>query len=96
MSKHVRQALENLKAGVENWWGNLHVGTGHGEAWMRQGGKELSQFLVAFPQGQHVVEEPGLFGNLTPGEIAKGKENDLQLDRNQEPMQQQEREGREL
>ncbi len=72
------------------------IGAGHIEGMMRQGAKELAQFLPAFNNGQHIVEEPGIFGNLTPGEVAKGKEDDLQLDRNQEPAKQMEREGREM
>jgi hypothetical protein len=72
------------------------IGAGHAHAWLRQGAKELAQFLPAFNNGQHVVEEPGLAGNLTPGEVAKGKEDDLELDRNQEPARQMEREGREM
>jgi hypothetical protein len=77
------------------------IGSGHAQAWLRQGLKELGQYLPAFGPGQHVVEEPGLFGNLTPGEVAKGKEQDVVLDRNQEPAQQQqkleqERGGREM
>ena len=72
------------------------IGAGHAHAWLRQGGKELAQILPAFNHGQHIVEEPGLAGNLTPGEVAKGKEEDVQLDRNQEPARQIEREGREM
>jgi hypothetical protein len=83
------------------------IGSGHAQAWLRQGLKELGQYVPAFGPGQHVVEEPGLFGNLTPGEVAKGKEADVLLDRNQEPdhakeqqrsehEQQQERGGREM
>ncbi len=72
------------------------IGAGHAHAWLRQGAKELAQFLPAFNNGQHVVEENGLFGNITPGEVVRGKEDDLQLDRNQEPAKQMEREGREM
>ena len=83
------------------------IGSGHAQAWLRQGLKELGQYVPAFGPGQHVAEEPGLFGNLTPGEVAKGKEQDLVLDCNQEPAQekehqrsgqeqQQERGGREI
>ena len=72
------------------------IGAGHAHAWLRQGAKELAQFLPAFNNGQHIVEEPGLAMNLTPGEVAKGKEDDIELDRNQEPSRQIEREGREM
>jgi hypothetical protein len=70
------------------------IGAGHAHAWLRQGAKELAQFLPAFNNGQHIVEEPGLAMNLTPGEVAKGKEDHMQLDGNQEPVRQMEREGR--
>ena len=71
-------------------------GAGHAHAWLRQGAKELSQILPAFNNGQHIVEEPGLAGNLTPGEVMMGKKDDVQLDGNQEPTRQMEREGREM
>ena len=72
------------------------IGAGHAHAWLRQGAKELAQFLPAFNTGQHIVEEQGLAGNITPGEVVKGKEDDIELDRNQEPSRQMEREGREM
>ena len=49
------------------------IGAGHAHAWLRQGAKELAQFLPAFNNGQHVVEENGLFGNITPGEVYEAK-----------------------
>jgi hypothetical protein len=50
------------------------IGAGHLAAWVRAGGKEISQALVAFPNGSiQPVEEPGLVGNLTPQEIVHGK-----------------------
>lgn len=54
------------------------MGAGHFQGWFRQGGKELAQALPAFPDSVRVVEEPGVFGNLTPQEIVdgKGKESD--------------------
>ena len=33
--------------------------------------------LPAFPQGHHVIEEPGLFGNPTQGEVARGRQDEL-------------------
>ena len=45
----------------------VKIGTGHAEAMLRAGFKELGQALQAFPgQGIQHVEEPGLFGNPTP------------------------------
>jgi len=41
-------------------------GTGHLEAFIRQGHKELTQVLPAFPDSVRPVEEPGLVGNPTP------------------------------
>jgi hypothetical protein len=72
------------------------IGAGHLEGMIRQGHKEIAQILPAFNNGQHIVEEPGIFGNLTPGEVADGKEKDLELDRNQEPVKRKEHEGREM
>jgi hypothetical protein len=95
----------NVQKAAEEEMAKPKIGSGHAQAWLRQGAKELGQYLPAFGQGQHVVEEPGLYGNLTPGEVAKGKEEDLMLDRNQEPakeeehqrsQQEQERGGREM
>jgi len=42
------------------------IGEGHGEAWIRAGLDELAQVLPAFPDGIHPVDEPGLFGSVTP------------------------------
>jgi hypothetical protein len=50
------------------------IGAGHLQAYLRAGLKELAQALPAFPShGIHPVEEPGLFGNLTPQEIVASK-----------------------
>ena len=50
------------------------IGAGHAKAMMRQGAKEVSQVLPAFPaHGIQPVEEPGLAGNLTPQEVANDK-----------------------
>jgi hypothetical protein len=58
-------------------WDNFHVGQGHFTAWLRQGFKELTHLLLpAFPAGQHIIEEPGLFGNPTQGEVARGREDE--------------------
>ena len=56
-------------------WDNLHIGQGHFMAWVREGFKEVTHMLLpAFPAGQHIIEEPGLFGNPTQGEVARGRE----------------------
>jgi hypothetical protein len=50
------------------------LGAGHLAAMGRAGLKELSQALVALPDSNiRPVEEPGLYGNLTPQEIVAGK-----------------------
>jgi hypothetical protein len=47
------------------------IGAGHAAAMGRLGLKELTHnILPAFPQGQHIMEEPGLAGNPTQGEVA--------------------------
>jgi hypothetical protein len=62
-------------AAVKEGWDKPWIGEGHFEAWIRQGFKELTHMLLpAFPAGQHIVEEQGLFGNPTPGEVQKGRE----------------------
>ncbi len=87
----VKEKLAEIKGG----WDNLHIGQGHFMAWVRQGFKELTHLLLpAFPQGQHVVEEPGLWGNPTQGEVAGAREEDQATKQriaalNEEPMQTQ-------
>lgn len=50
------------------------IGAGHLHAMGRAGLKELSQALVALPDSNiRPVEEPGLYGNLTPQEVVQGK-----------------------
>lgn len=50
------------------------IGQGHLKAALRQGQKEIAQVLQAFPPGPvQPVEEPGLFGNLTPQEVVQDK-----------------------
>jgi hypothetical protein len=50
------------------------IGAGHLAAMGRAGLKELSQALVALPDSNiRPVEEPGLYGNLTPQEVVQGK-----------------------
>lgn len=50
------------------------IGAGHAKAMIRTGFKEAGQAIPAFPsQGIQPVEEAGLFGNLTPQEVAKDK-----------------------
>jgi hypothetical protein len=74
-------------AAAEKAWNELPVlGEGHATAMLRQGFKELTHGLLpAFPQHGHVVEEPGLLGNPTQGEVAKARDENLVLDANQEP-----------
>ena len=50
------------------------IGAGHAQAMFRAGFKELAQVLPAFP-GHSVqpVDELGLAGNLTPGEVGEQK-----------------------
>jgi hypothetical protein len=52
------------------------IGDGHLAAFLRQGHKEIAQALVAFPQGMHIVEEPGLAGNPTQMEVREQKGQD--------------------
>ncbi len=57
---HIPSPKEML-TNIKNGWENLRIGDGHFTAWFRQGFKELTHMLLpAFPQGQHIVEEPGL------------------------------------
>jgi hypothetical protein len=51
------------------------IGEGHLAAMARLGHKELTHnILPAFPhQGQHLIEEPGLWGNPTQGEVAQAR-----------------------
>jgi hypothetical protein len=50
------------------------IGAGHAQAMLRAGAKELTQALVALPDSNiRPVEEPGLYGNLTPQEVVQGK-----------------------
>jgi hypothetical protein len=53
------------------------IGQGHPIAMLRLGLKELTHnILPAFPnQGQHLIEEPGLWGNPTQGEVAKARKS---------------------
>jgi hypothetical protein len=86
-------APKELLAKARDSWENLRIGDGHFTAWFRQGFKELTHMLLpGFPHGQHIVEEPGLFGNPTQGEVARGREDLPSAQRhvsalNEEPMQ---------
>lgn len=72
---HVPGGKEMLAA-AKKWWEDLRIGDGHFTAWFRQGFKELTHLLLpAFPRGQHIVEEPGLWGNPTQGEVVRGRED---------------------
>jgi hypothetical protein len=66
------------------------IGQGSLRAFLRQGGKELSQALPAFKDSIQVVEEPGTIGNPTPQQVTqqtgltyndRKKEMDLEMDR---------------
>ena len=73
IAEKARKGGHNVKEG----WDDLKIGRGHFTAWFRQGFKELTHLLLpAFPQGQYVVEEPGLWGNPTQGEVAENREID--------------------
>jgi hypothetical protein len=73
ITETARKVAHNVKEG----WDNLHIGRGHFMAWVREGFKELTHMLLpAFPQGQHVIEEPGLWGNPTQGEVARGRQDE--------------------
>jgi hypothetical protein len=61
----------------------MKYGEGHLEAWLRAGGKEATQALVAFPDSTiRPVEEPGLFGNPTQPFVSNqmGFDRDAHLD----------------
>jgi hypothetical protein len=74
----IAEAARKKAHDVAEGWDNLKIGRGHFMAWVREGFKELTHMLLpAFPQGQHVIEEPGLFGNPTQGEVARGRQDEL-------------------
>ena len=69
------------------------IGEGSLAAWARQGHKELSAALKAFPDSLPIIEEPGMPSNLTSYEVTKqrgslqgkgtsvyGKSNDRERD----------------
>jgi hypothetical protein len=57
------------------------AGKGHLEAWLRAGGKEAAQALIAFPnQPIQLIEEPGLFGNATQMEVNAERGNSMSYD----------------
>ena len=58
---------------AKEWWNDLRVGDGHAGGMARAGLKELAAALPAFPDHQRVVEEPGVFGNPTQGEVARAR-----------------------
>jgi hypothetical protein len=84
--------LNRAAAAVKEGWDNLRIGDGHFMAWIRQGFKELTHMLLpAFPPGQHIIEEPGLFGNPTQGEVARSRQDEDSVKQqvsvlNEEPM----------
>ena len=50
------------------------VGDGHAMGMGRLGMKEFTHgILPAFPQGHQIIEEPGLVGNPTQGEVAQAR-----------------------
>jgi hypothetical protein len=73
----IAETLGNIAHNVKEGWENLHIGRGHFTAWVRLGFKELTHMLLpAFPQGQFINEEPGLWGNPTQGEVARGRQDE--------------------
>jgi hypothetical protein len=77
LAARAEAAVKRAGTAVKDGWNNFRVGDGHFTAWLRQGFKELTHMLLpAFPGGQHIVEEPGLFGNPTQGEVASSREED--------------------
>ncbi len=84
--------LNGVGAAIKEGWDNLRIGDGHFRAWIRQGFKELTHMLLpAFPQGQHIIEEPGLWGNPTQGEVARSRQDEDSVKQqvsvlNEEPM----------
>ena len=62
------------------------IGEGHGGAWMRQGLRELRGAL--YPQS-NVAQAPeyGLYGTMTPGEIAEARRPDAEPSLEEEPRQ---------
>jgi hypothetical protein len=53
------------------------IGAGHAAAMFRKGSTEIAQFLPAFNNaGTSITEDPGVFLNQTPGEIAQARGKD--------------------
>jgi hypothetical protein len=85
----LRDAVEAAGGVLQKAWDAVpRVGDGHATAMARLGLKELTHnILPAFPhQGQHIIEEMGLFGNPTQGEVANDRKEGLRLDGNEEPV----------
>lgn len=49
------------------------IGEGHAPAMVRLGFKELAAALPAFPGGQQIQDDPGLYGNATQQEASEQK-----------------------
>lgn len=85
---NARKEIMKAKDGLDNF----RIGDGHFMAWIRLGFKEVTHMLLtAFPQGQHIIEEPGLWGNPTQGEVATARKEDQAAKQrvaalNEEPM----------
>lgn len=47
------------------------IGEGALKAWARQGHKEISAIIPAFPDSIRVVEEPGMLSNPTSYDVSK-------------------------
>lgn len=56
--------------------GDEKIGAGHADGMLRKGFKEIGPVFQAFPDSIRSPEEPGVFGNLTPGEIRDAKSSD--------------------
>lgn len=62
---------------------NRKIGEGSLKAWARQGHKEISAVIPAFPDSMRVVEEPGMPSNPTSFEVTQqrgavqGKDGDV-------------------
>jgi hypothetical protein len=85
----LRDAVEAAGGVLQKAWGAVpRVGDGHAMGMVRLGFKELAHgMLPAFPPGQQIIDQPGLFGNPTQGEVAKDRQQEgLRLDGNEEPV----------
>jgi hypothetical protein len=66
MASNLDRTIEDLKQQPVG----PKFGEGALQAFLRQGLKELSQAVPAFPDSVRVIEEPGAIGNITPQHVA--------------------------